>query len=104
MGTRKRWTLEEKIKIVEAGLSSDITTVCRQYGVSTGTFYNWRKRYESQGEDGLKVVYDSRAKELKQAEEENRILRKLLADKEIEIEAQKELIKKKFGTSDLRKI
>jgi len=49
-------------------------------------------------------VYDSRAKELKQAEEENRILRKLLADKEIEIEAQKELIKKKFGTSDLRKI
>lgn len=32
MGTRERWTLEEKIKIIEAGLSGDITTVCRQYG------------------------------------------------------------------------
>ena len=41
---------------------------------------------------------------LKQAEEENRILRKLLSNKEIELEVQRELLKKKFGTSDPRKI
>jgi putative transposase len=32
------------------------------------------------GEAGLKVTYDTSSKELKQAEEENRILRKLLAN------------------------
>ncbi|NGZ90749.1 transposase, partial [Psychroflexus sp. C1] len=49
-------------------------------------------------------TYDTRSKELKQAEEENRILRKLLSNKEIELEDQRELLKKKFGTSDPRKI
>lgn len=41
---------------------------------------------------------------LKASEEENRLLRKLLADKELELEIQRELLKKKFGTSDPRKI
>ncbi|WP_261793642.1 hypothetical protein [Psychroserpens burtonensis] len=59
---------------------------------------------EEEGAAGLKVTYDTRSKELKQAEEENRILRKLLSNKEIELEVQRELLKKKFGTSDPRKI
>mgnify|MGYP001198478109 FL=1 len=45
-----------------------------------------------------------KSKELKKAEEENKILRKLLSDKEIELEVQRELLKKKFGTSDPKKI
>ena len=72
--------------------------------ISTGTFYSWKKKYDTQGEVGLKMTYDTRSKELKQAEEENRILRKLLSNKEIELEVQRELLKKKFGTSDPRKI
>jgi putative transposase len=52
----------------------------------------------------LKAGNDVRSKEIKQKEEENRILRKLLSDKDIELEVQRELLKKKFGTSDPRKI
>ena len=59
---------------------------------------------DTKGEEGLKVTYDNRSKDLKAAEEEIRILRKLLTDREIELEVQKELLKKKFGTSDPRKI
>jgi len=76
----------------------------RKYSVSTGTLYSWKKKHESQGEAGLKVAYDVRSKELKQALVENRILRKLLSNKEIDLEVQRELLKKKFGTSDPRKI
>jgi putative transposase len=90
--------------ILSNGDEIGIVESCRKYGVSTGTFYSWKKKYEHQGEAGLKVTYDSKSKELKQAEEENRILRKLLSDKEIELEVQRELLKKKFGTSDPRKI
>ncbi len=75
-----------------------------KYGVSTGTFYSWRKKFDHQGEAGLKVTYNTKSKELKAAEEENRVLRKLLSDREIELEVQRELLKKKFGTSDPRKI
>ena len=100
----KKWTLEQKLEILSKSEEFGIVETCRKYGVSTGTFYSWKKKFEYKGEAGLKVTYDTKSKELKQAEEENRVLRKLLSDREIELEVQRELLKKKFGTSDPRKI
>jgi putative transposase len=100
----KKWSLEEKLAILSASEDLGIVETCRKFNVSTGTFYSWRKKHDAQGEAGLKVTYDIRSKALKQSEEENRILRKLLSNKEIELEVQRELLKKKFGTSDPRKI
>ena len=100
----KKWSLEEKLEILSFSEEIGIVETCRKYGVSTGTLYSWKKKHDNHGEAGLKVTYDTRSKELKQAEEENRILRKLLANKEIELEVSRELLKKKFGTSDPRKI
>ncbi|MFT6844989.1 MAG: putative transposase [Flavobacteriales bacterium] len=100
----KKWTLEEKLKIIASSEETGVVETCRKYSVSTGTFYSWKKKFDNKGEAGLKVTYDTRSKELKAAEEENRILRKLLSDKNIELEVQRELLKKKFGTSDPRKI
>ena len=100
----KKWTLDQKLEILSSSEEIGIVESCRKYGVSTGTFYSWRKKFDHQGEAGLKVTYNAKSKELKAAEEENRILRKLLSDREIELEVQRELLKKKFGTSDPRKI
>ncbi|ELI6456132.1 transposase [Flavobacterium psychrophilum] len=100
----KKWSLEEKLEILSFSEELGIVETCRKYSVSTGTLYSWKKKHEMQGEAGLKVTYDTSSKELKQSEEENRILRKLLANKEIELEISRELLKKKFGTSDPRKI
>jgi len=100
----KKWSLEEKLEILSSSEEQGIVEACRKYKVSTGTFYSWKNKYDTQGEVGLKVTYDTRSKELKAAQEENRILRKLLSNKEIELEVQRELLKKKFGTSDPRKI
>ncbi len=101
---RKRWEASKKLEILQEAENGDVVEVCRKHNVSTATYYNWKKKFDSQGEAGLKVNYDNRSKELKEAEEENRLLRKLLADKEVELEVQRELLKKKFGTSDPRKI
>ena len=100
----KKWTLAQKLEILAASEDTGIVEACRKCGVSTASLYNWKKQYEHKGEAGLKVTYDTKSKELKEAEEENRILRKLLSNKEIELEVQRELLKKKFGTSDPRKI
>lgn len=104
MGTRKKWTLKEKIEIIETAALGDVIGVCRKFGVSTGTYYLWRKKYETRGEDGLRENYQRQDSDLKQAEEKIRILSKLLAERDIELEVQREMIKKKFGTSDPRKI
>jgi putative transposase len=100
----KKWSLKEKLEILSLSEEVGMVETSRKYSVSTGTLYSWKKKHDTQGEAGLKVTYDTRSKELKQAEEENRILRKLLSNKEIELEVQRELLKKKFGTSDPRKI
>ena len=100
----KKWSLTEKLEILSSAEEVGVVSACRKYSVSTGTFYSWKRKYDNHGEAGLKVTYDVRSKELKQAEEQNRVLRKLLCDKEVELEIQRELLKKKFGTSDPKKI
>lgn len=93
----KKWTLEEKLGILKLAGETGVVEACRQRKVSTGTFYGWKKKFEHKGEEGLKVNYQVKSKELRQAEEENKLLRKLLSDKEIELEAQRELLKKSLG-------
>jgi putative transposase len=100
----KKWSLTEKLEILSSAEEVGVISACRKYGVSTATFYGWKRKYDNHGEAGLKVTYDARSKELKQAEDQNRVLRKLLCDKEVELEVQRELLKKKFGTSDPKKI
>jgi putative transposase len=73
----KKWSLEEKLEILSFSEELEVVETCRKYSVSTGTLYSWKKKHDSQGEDGLKVTYAVRSKERKRAEEENRILRRL---------------------------
>ncbi len=87
----KKWTLEQKLEILASSEAIGIVETCRKYSVSTCTFYSWKKKYELKGESGLKVTYDIKSKELKATEEENRVLRNLLSDREIELEVQREL-------------
>lgn len=79
----KKWPLEEKLKIIASSEEIGVVETCRKYSASTGTFYSWKEKFDNKGEAGLKVTYDARSKELKAAEEGNRILRKLLSDKNV---------------------
>jgi len=86
---KKRFTEEQIIKAIkqhEAG--TKVEELCRQLGVSNGTFYNWRSKYA-----GLEV---NEAKRLRELESENSKLKKLLAEKLLENEAMKDVIAKKW--------
>ena len=60
--------------------------VCRKHGISEATFYNWRNRY-----GGMEV---SDARRLKGLEEENRRLKKLLAESMLDVATLKEALGK----------
>ena len=62
--------------------------LCRKHGMSEGTFYAWKAKYS-----GMTV---SEAKRLKALEEENRKLKKLLAESMLDVAALKELLTKKW--------
>lgn len=86
---KKRYTEEQIIKAIkqhEAGAKVD--DFCREMGISTGTFYNWRSKYA-----GLEV---NEAKRLRELEAENNKLKKMLADKMLEVEAMKDVLSKKW--------
>jgi len=65
-----------------------VTELCREYGISQPTFYNWKSKY-----GGLDA---SQLKRLKELEEENSKLKRMYADVSIERDALKDLIEKKF--------
>ena len=56
----------------QAETGTRVTEVCRKLGISDATFYNWKKKY-----GGLGV---SELRRLKQLEEENRQLKRMVAD------------------------
>jgi putative transposase len=84
---RKRYTVEQiirKLREAEVELGRGLTTpqMCRKIGISEQTYYRWRKRY-----GGMQV---SQAKRLKELEQENARLKKLLAESLLDQEILKE--------------
>ena len=43
--TRRQWTAEEKLRIIEEARQTDqtVSEICRRYGIGTGRFYTWEK-------------------------------------------------------------
>jgi len=74
------------IKQSETG--TPISEVCRKMGISSATFYNWKKKY-----GGLGV---SELRRLKSLEEENSRLKKLVADLSLEKQILQDVLQKKF--------
>ena len=86
---RSRFSEEQIIGILkehQAGMSA--RELCRKHGISDACFYKWRSKY-----GGLEV---SEAKRLKALEDENRRLKKLLAEAELDKSTLKEMLAKNF--------
>lgn len=73
------------LRQVEAGTS--VPDVCREHGISNATFYKWRSKF-----GGMDASLMSRMKEL---EEENRRLKKMYAESQMQAELIKEALTKK---------
>ena len=74
----------EILRQADAGMK--VVDLCRQHGISDATFYKWRSKY-----GGLGV---SEAVRLRQLEEENRRLKRLVADQALDIQVLKEVLGK----------
>jgi putative transposase len=65
-----------------------IVEICRKYGISEFTFYRWRRK-----DQGLSI---SEARRLRELEKENPRLTRLLAQRDLEIDAIQEVLRKNF--------
>jgi transposase-like protein len=88
--SRKRYSPEKIINLLrEAELLSNqgstIKEISRKLGITEQTYYRWRKEY-----GGLRV---DQAKRLKELEKENALLKKLVAERSLDIEILKETLR-----------
>jgi len=83
----KRYSEEQIIGVLkeaEAGVKTE--ELCRKYGISDATIYNWKAKY-----GGLTV---SEARRLRALEDENSRLKRMVADQALDIQALKAVIEK----------
>lgn len=86
---KSRFTETQIISILneqEQGIK--VSDLCRKHGISDATFYNWKSKYA-----GMKV---DELKRLKELEQENARLKRIVANQSLDIDMMKDVISKKW--------
>jgi len=85
----RQYTEEQIIAVLKEGeAEAKITDLCRKYGMSDATYYNWKAKYAGMTASDLK--------RLKALEEENRRLKQIVGEQALDIRALKDLLSKNF--------
>lgn len=86
---KTRYTEEQiAFALKQAETGTRVEEVCRKMGISEATFYNWKKKF---GEMGVTEL-----RRLRQLEDENQWLKRLVADLSLDKEMLQDVIRKKF--------
>jgi putative transposase len=86
---KKRFTEEQIVAILREAESGQkpAAEVCRRHAISVPTFYAWRRKFGPMAE--------SEVRRLKELEKENGRLKRLLAERDVELDVVRELLQKK---------
>lgn len=85
---KSRFSEEQIVNLLREADRTSVSAVAKAHGVSDQTLYNWKQRYGGMAQDEVK--------RLRQLEQENARLKKLLAERDLEIEVMKEINAKKW--------
>lgn len=85
---KSRFSDEKMVEILREADKAPVAEVAKKHGLSEQTLYLWRRRFGTMSADDTK--------RLKQLEAENGRLKKLLAERDLEVEVLKEIAAKKW--------
>ncbi len=85
---KSRYSNEQIVRILRETDQQPVAEVAKRHGVSEQSIYSWRKRFGSMNSDDVK--------QFKNLEQENARLKKLLAERDLEIKVMKEINAKKW--------
>ena len=86
----RQFTDEQIVALLQEAEKGDkaVTALCREHGITETTFYRWRRQF-----GGLPVKEVARLREL---ERENARLKRLLAERDLEVDVLKEALRKNW--------
>ena len=104
--TRKKYSSEEKIRIVLEGLRGEhsISELCRKEGINPNVYYRWSKEFLEAGKKRLEgdTVREATSNEVSHLHQENSQLKHLVADLSLKNRVlKKSLTGSEYGSDDV---
>ena len=92
--TKRKFTPEDRLSIVREAEREGRSETIRKYQVAPSLFDRWRRKYVTNGIEGLKSQYRRIDPQVRELELENERLKRIIARQALELEVKTELLKK----------
>ena len=100
---KRTFTKEEKLKIIKEASEQGLKSTLEKYKIFPASYYSWKKKFETMGVEGFAHgITPQQLKRIRELEKENKALRELVVEKELEGKLKDELLKKKFALEKKR--
>ena len=98
MSERRHWKAEEKLALInEIKDKGHVVETCKKYGADPTVFYRWKELYETFSMEGLRSRSLSIEHGLRGLKKENGRLKKIIAERELEVALLQDAYKKRVG-------
>lgn len=95
---KRKFTKEEKLAIIKEVSEHGLKATLEKYSLYPASYYTWKRKFDTMGEEGfVHGINPAQIKRIRELEKENRLLKELIVDKELEGKLKDELLKKKFA-------
>jgi putative transposase len=102
---KRKFTTEEKLKIIKEASEQGVKLTLEKYSVFPASYYAWKKKMETMGVEGFSHgMTPDQLKRIRELEKENKLLKEIVIQKEIEGRLKDELLKKKLALEKKKKL
>jgi putative transposase len=103
MMEKRTFTKDEKLKIIKEASEQGVKPTLEKYSVFPASYYSWKKKFETMGTEGFAHgMTPDQLKRIRELEKENKALKEIIIEKELEGKLKDELLKKKFALEKKR--
>jgi len=102
---KRKFTTEEKLKIIKEASEQGVKLTLEKYSVFPASYYAWKKKMDTMGEGGFSHgMTPDQLKRIRELEKENKLLKEIVIQKELEGKLKDELLKKKWVLEKKKKL
>ncbi len=92
---KRTFTTEQKLAILAEAADNGVTVTLDKHAIYAATYYSWKRKLAESGEQGLQHGYTkAQLRRIGELEAENRKLKEIIGQKDLEAEMRQELLKK----------
>ena len=91
MKKKRVFTPEQKMEVLREAEQNGMVATCRKYDIAQSLYYQWKRKFDQHGIDGLQGQYYRVDPQVRELEKENERLKKIIARQALELEVKSEL-------------